>query len=158
MPPPRVAACLLALLLSGNSVVCATGLDLHAYRGKVVYLDFWASWCGPCRESFPWLAGLLRERASQDLVVIGVNVDKDRALAERFLGETPAAFSIVYDPEGEIASAYKVAGRPACRRNADNLLRALRLATCVGPDILVALVTGNCAGVFVCFARERCSR
>jgi cytochrome c biogenesis protein CcmG, thiol:disulfide interchange protein DsbE len=112
MPPPRVAACLLALLLSGNSVVCATGLDLHAYRGKVVYLDFWASWCGPCRESFPWLAGLLRERASQDLVVIGVNVDKDRALAERFLGETPAAFSIVYDPEGELASAYKVAGMP----------------------------------------------
>jgi cytochrome c biogenesis protein CcmG, thiol:disulfide interchange protein DsbE len=109
----RIVACLLSLLLlSGNGTVRATGLDLHAYRGKVVYLDFWASWCGPCRESFPWLAGLLRDYESRDLVVIGVNVDKDRTLAERFLGDTPAAFPIVYDPRGEIAAAYKIAGMP----------------------------------------------
>src|SRR5450631_1845011 len=112
MPRERLAACFLLLMLSGIGMLRAAGLDLHAYRGKVVYLDFWASWCGPCRQSFPWLADLLRERESQDLVVIGVNVDKDRALAERFLGETPAAFPIVYDPEGAIASAYKVAGMP----------------------------------------------
>jgi thiol-disulfide isomerase/thioredoxin len=111
----RNLARLLALLLlsgTGTAVVRATGLDLNAYRGKVVYLDFWASWCGPCRESFPWLAGLLRDYATRDLVVIGVNVDKDRTLAERFLGDTPAAFSIIYDPRGEIAAAYKVAGMP----------------------------------------------
>jgi cytochrome c biogenesis protein CcmG/thiol:disulfide interchange protein DsbE len=93
--------------------VRASDLDLSAYRGKVVYVDFWASWCGPCRESFPWLDELVREYQSKDFVVIGVNVDKDRDRAERFLSENPADFPIVYDPRGDLASAYKVAGMPS---------------------------------------------
>lgn len=105
-------AWMLAALLSGGAA-CAADLDLSAYRGKVVYVDFWASWCGPCKQSFPWLDGLVREYASQNFVVIGVNVDKDRDRAERFLNETPAEFSIVYDPKGELAAAYKVAGMPS---------------------------------------------
>ena len=91
----------------------AAELDLTAYRGKVVYVDFWASWCGPCRQSFPWLDGLEREYGAQNLVVIGINVDKDRDKAERFLTDTPADFPILYDPKGEIATAYKVAGMPS---------------------------------------------
>lgn len=91
----------------------ASELDLTAYRGKVVYVDFWASWCGPCKQSFPWLDNLVREYRSQNFVVIGVNVDKDRDRAERFLNETPADFPIVYDPQGELATAYKVAGMPS---------------------------------------------
>jgi cytochrome c biogenesis protein CcmG, thiol:disulfide interchange protein DsbE len=94
-------------------LVRASDLDLSAYRGKVVYVDFWASWCAPCRESFPWLDGLVREYASKNFVVIGVNVDKDRDRAERFLNETPADFPIVYDPHGDLAAAYKVAGMPS---------------------------------------------
>jgi thiol-disulfide isomerase/thioredoxin len=91
----------------------AAELDLSAYRGKVVYVDFWASWCSPCRQSFPWLDGLEREYGAQNFVVIGVNVDKDRGKAERFLSDTPAHFPIIYDPMGEIATAYKVAGMPS---------------------------------------------
>lgn len=106
-----IGAVLLTLLLSGAAG--ATGLDLSAYRGKVVYVDFWASWCGPCRQSFPWLDNLARAYASQNFVVIGVNVDKDRERAERFLNEIPADFPIVYDPKGELATAYKVAGMPS---------------------------------------------
>jgi cytochrome c biogenesis protein CcmG, thiol:disulfide interchange protein DsbE len=94
------------------SVVRAAGLDLTAYRGKVVYVDFWASWCAPCKQSFPWLDVLARAYAPQDFVVIGVNVDKDRDRAAKFLDATPADFSIVYDPKGELATAYKVAGMP----------------------------------------------
>ena len=90
----------------------ASELDLPAYHGKVVYVDFWASWCAPCRQSFPWLDELVREYGSQNFVVIGVNVDKDRSRAEQFLNETPAEFPIVYDPKGELATAYKVAGMP----------------------------------------------
>ena len=103
---------LLAALLSGG-VASAAELNLSAYRGKVVYVDFWASWCGPCKQSFPWLDRLVREYSSQNFVVIGVNVDKNRDRAERFLSDTPAAFSIVYDPQGELATAYKVTGMPA---------------------------------------------
>lgn len=91
----------------------SSDLDLSAYRGKVVYVDFWASWCGPCRESFPWLDELVREYRSKDFVVIGVNVDKDRERAERFLNETPADFPIVFDPTGSLASVYKIAGMPS---------------------------------------------
>ena len=106
-----VSGLLLAMLLI--PVVRASDLDLSAYRGKVVYVDFWASWCGPCRESFPWLGNLVREFSSRDFVVIAVNVDKDRARAERFLDNTPADFPIVYDPRGDIATAYNVAGMPS---------------------------------------------
>jgi cytochrome c biogenesis protein CcmG, thiol:disulfide interchange protein DsbE len=92
--------------------VRASDLDLTAYRGKVVYVDFWASWCAPCKQSFPWLDILTRAYAPQNFVVIGVNVDKDRDRAARFLSETPADFRIVYDPKGELATAFKVAGMP----------------------------------------------
>jgi len=91
----------------------ASDLDLDAYRGKVVYIDFWASWCAPCRESFPWLDQLERQFGAQNLVVIGVNVDHDRDSAERFLNQNFASFPIVYDPLGKIASAYQVKGMPS---------------------------------------------
>jgi thiol-disulfide isomerase/thioredoxin len=100
-------------VLTAGPFAQAAELDLSAYRGKVVYVDFWASWCGPCRQSFPWLDGLEREYGAQNFVVIGVNVDQDHGKAERFLTDTPADFPIVYDPKGEIATAYKVTGMPS---------------------------------------------
>ncbi len=103
------------LLLYGfaSGLAGATALDLGPYRGKVVYVDFWASWCGPCRESFPWLDELVRQYGARNLVVIGVNVDQDRDRAERFLNQNYAAFPIVYDPHGELASEFRVKGMPS---------------------------------------------
>ena len=91
----------------------AAELDLNAYRGKVVYLDFWASWCTPCRRSFAWLNALVGAYGPRDLVVIGVNVDQSLQLAQQFLDETPASFPIVYDPHGEIATSFKIRGMPS---------------------------------------------
>ena len=108
----RPGALLLGAFLASSGALAAD-LDLSPYRGKVVYLDFWASWCAPCRESFPWLGNLVHQYGIQNVVVVAVNVDHDRSRAERFLNDTPANFSIVYDPEGEIAAAYKVAGMPS---------------------------------------------
>src|ERR1017187_3389601 len=108
---PGVLAMTLAVMTFSSSH--AAGLDLNAYRGKVVYLDFWASWCIPCRRSFPWLDNLVRQFGKLDLVVIGVNVDQSHDLAEKFLSDTPAYFPIVYDPKGDLASAYKIVGMPS---------------------------------------------
>jgi cytochrome c biogenesis protein CcmG/thiol:disulfide interchange protein DsbE len=87
-------------------------LDLGAFRGKVVYLDFWASWCAPCRESFPWMNRLEEQFAREGLVVIAVNVDRDRAEAERFLRAHPADFRIVFDPDGLLPDKFGVRGMP----------------------------------------------
>jgi cytochrome c biogenesis protein CcmG, thiol:disulfide interchange protein DsbE len=107
---------ILAVILSMTlnvSPARSAGLDVSQYRGKLVYLDFWASWCAPCRQSFPWLSDLVRRYGARNFVVIGVNVDQDRARAERFLSETPANFPIIYDPHGDIATDYKVTGMPS---------------------------------------------
>jgi thiol-disulfide isomerase/thioredoxin len=88
-------------------------LDLARYRGKVVLVDFWASWCEPCRHSFPWLNAMQARYADRGLVVIGVNVDRERADADRFLQDVPAGFQIVYDPAGALASQYDLPGMPA---------------------------------------------
>jgi len=99
-------------------IVCAsargdTTFDLASYAGKVIYLDFWASWCAPCRQSFPWMDSVQREYMSKGLVVVGVNVDQERALAETFLKQMSPHFRIVFDPKGALAETYKVSGMPA---------------------------------------------
>ncbi len=81
-------------------------------RGRVVYVDFWASWCGPCRRSFPWMGEMQRKYGDGGLTVVAVNVDKKREDAAKFLAHTPGAFTIVYDPAGSVASSYDVKGMP----------------------------------------------
>jgi len=88
-------------------------LDLSQYEGQVVYLDFWASWCAPCQQSFPWMMQLQDELADQGLVVITVNVDRDRSAADRFLAQTGSELPVIYDPKGEIAADYELEGMPS---------------------------------------------
>ena len=87
-------------------------LDLSPYKGKVVYLDFWASWCAPCRISFPWMSQTQVAYERQGLVVIAVNVDHDRALADDFLNRNTSQFKVVYDQAGALASAYNIKAMP----------------------------------------------
>lgn len=87
-------------------------LNLGQYKGQVVVVDFWASWCVPCRRSFPWLNEMHAKYAEQGLVIIGVNVDAQRADADRFLTEVPATFAIVYDPKGVFPTQYRVNAMP----------------------------------------------
>lgn len=88
-------------------------LRLTELRGQVVLVDFWASWCKPCRQSFPWLNSLQKRYADRGLVVIGVNVDRSHDDAERFLRDFPAAFRILYDPDGIAARHFDVPGMPS---------------------------------------------
>lgn len=86
---------------------------LSALTGQVVYLDFWASWCKPCRKSFPWMNQMQEKYAAQGLQIIAINLDTEQALAKDFLDKVPAQIPIIYDPEGKIASDYKLIGMPS---------------------------------------------
>jgi cytochrome c biogenesis protein CcmG, thiol:disulfide interchange protein DsbE len=113
------AACtrlFLLTLLACSGVDAAAAddeLNLARFRGKVVLVDFWASWCAPCRQSFPWLNEMQAKYGARGLVVIAVNVDPSRADAESFLKQTPARFEILYDPDGSLAAHYQLPGMPS---------------------------------------------
>lgn len=108
----RMLAALVLALSILPSLSNAGALDVAQYKGKVVYVDFWASWCVPCRKSFPWLNEMAKKHAD-DLVVVGVNVDNERAAAMKFLEKYPAHFPLVFDPEGKVAAEYHLEGMPS---------------------------------------------
>jgi cytochrome c biogenesis protein CcmG/thiol:disulfide interchange protein DsbE len=87
-------------------------IELNKLQGQVVYLDFWASWCGPCRKSFPWMKAMQSRYGRDGLKVIAVNLDKKREQAEKFLEELQAQFTVAFDPEGKVAEQYQLVGMP----------------------------------------------
>jgi YD repeat-containing protein len=107
------AGALALVLCSSSQGSEPVDLNLEQFRGNVVVVDFWASWCQPCRRSIPWLNEMRARYGKQGLVVIGVNVDAKQSDAARFLREVPAEFDIVYDPSGQLAERYHVPGMPA---------------------------------------------
>jgi len=87
-------------------------VNLAQLEGKVVYLDFWASWCDPCRESFPWMAEMKEKYGTQGMEVVAVNLDKERALADTFLKTMQVNFVVAFDASGESAEKYGLRGMP----------------------------------------------
>jgi thiol-disulfide isomerase/thioredoxin len=87
-------------------------LDLAKYRGKVVYVDFWASWCGPCKLSFPYMQKLAARYPAGDVAVVTINLDRQRPQAEAFLRQVRGTLPVVYDPQGTLAKTWKVADMP----------------------------------------------
>ncbi|MCB1673482.1 MAG: TlpA family protein disulfide reductase [Pseudomonadales bacterium] len=88
-------------------------LNLDQYKGKVVYVDFWASWCGPCRESFPWMKKMQQQYGKDGLVIIAINVDQDKKLADKFLSEFKPEFNVLFDKDGKLAEDFKVSSMPS---------------------------------------------
>jgi thiol-disulfide isomerase/thioredoxin len=87
-------------------------LDLTRYEGKVVYLDFWASWCKPCQKSFPWMNSLLEKYPAGSFALITINLDQDASAMNYFLGKVQANFDIYHDPAGKIAEKFDLQGMP----------------------------------------------
>lgn len=103
----RVAPdCRLAPLQGGSA------MPLSDYRGKVVYLDFWASWCGPCVESFPYMNKLSSELTQKGLQVVAVNLDEDPADGKAFVAEHPVAFAVAGEGGQHCAQQFQLKGMP----------------------------------------------
>ena len=133
-----------AFALPGRSGAVA----LDSLKGRVVLVDFWASWCGPCRQSFPWMAAVQESLGPRGLRVVAVNLDKERSLADAFLAKYPAPFEVAFDPGGATAERYGV--------------RAMPTSVLVGRDGKVLLVHAGfdprTAGAYEHSIEEACRR
>lgn len=88
-------------------------INLAKLKGKVVYLDFWASWCDPCRKSFPWMNDIHSRYDNKKFTVIAVNLDTHKEDATKFLGKVHADFDVAYDPDGKVAAMYQLKAMPS---------------------------------------------
>lgn len=115
---PRSLFAALALLLAATPLFAADPapeerIGLAGHAGEVVYVDFWASWCAPCKEALPWLHALQKELGDEGFTVITVNMDRERAAADAFLEKIGAMdMAVIHDPDGEIATAYGLEALP----------------------------------------------
>jgi len=107
--PLRTGAPAPAFQLNSNS---GKPLSLASLRGQIVLVNFWASWCGPCRKEMPILEQLNRQYRSKGVALVGVNVEPDSAAATNWLKATPVSFPILYDVDSKVSKLYQVEGMP----------------------------------------------
>ena len=89
-----------------------SAVKLSDYKGKPVYLDFWASWCGPCKQSFPWMNDMQSRYGAKGLRVVGINLDQKSDDALDFLKETTASFDVAFDQSGKTPKSFAIKGMP----------------------------------------------
>jgi thiol-disulfide isomerase/thioredoxin len=110
---PLAAASAAAMLaLPGVALEQGDAAPLDAHRGKVIMVDFWASWCGPCAQSLPALDALRKEFPADDFQVIAVNVDSESEQAKAFLKRRPVGYPSALDPEGLIPTRFGLQTMP----------------------------------------------
>ena len=82
-------------------------------KGKVIYVDFWASWCKPCKQSFPWLNDMQAKYKQLGFEVVAINVDQEQSAANDFLQKLSPQFTVAFDPSGKTAEQFHVQGMPS---------------------------------------------
>jgi peroxiredoxin len=88
-------------------------VELTQFKGQVVMLNFWASWCGPCRQEMPLLDSIYKKYSKLGFTMIGVNVEPDSKAANDWLKQTPVSFPILYDTDSKVSKLYGVSGMPS---------------------------------------------
>ena len=88
-------------------------VSLSDLRGDVVMINFWATWCGPCRQEMPHLEALHQRYSDLGFTLLGVNVEENSRLSDEFLAETPVSFSILFDPKNGVSDLYDVVAMPS---------------------------------------------
>jgi thiol-disulfide isomerase/thioredoxin len=107
--PPATPATAPSFTLASD----AGTVSLDSLRGRAVLVDFWASWCGPCRKSFPWMKSMQEKYGAKGLTIVAIDVDKDREAGDKFLSEFPSPFVVAYDPDGKVAESFHVQAMPS---------------------------------------------
>ena len=102
--PPAPA---FSLLARGGSTI-----DLSQYKGQVVMINFWASWCVPCRQEMPLLDSIYKKYKPLGFTLLSVNVEPEQKDAENFLKQTPVSFPVVFDAKSKVSGLYNVQGMP----------------------------------------------
>lgn len=87
-------------------------VSLSKLKGQVVMLNFWASWCGPCRTEMPLLDQIHKKYSAVGFTLLGVNVDTDSTDAQKFLSQVPVSFPILFDKENKVSKLYDVNAMP----------------------------------------------
>jgi len=88
-------------------------VSLSSYKGQVVMINFWATWCGPCRQEMPLLEGIYKKYKPMGFTMIGVNVEPDSKAAEEWLAKhSPVSFPVAFDTDSKVSKMYKVNGMP----------------------------------------------
>ncbi|HUN72341.1 MAG TPA: TlpA disulfide reductase family protein [Steroidobacteraceae bacterium] len=87
-------------------------VSLAQYKGDVVMINFWASWCGPCRQEMPLLDDIYKQYKDMGFVLLGVNVEPDAHNANAWLSKTPVSYPILYDPKSQVSQLYSVQAMP----------------------------------------------
>lgn len=87
-------------------------IDLSQYKGQVVMINFWASWCVPCRQEMPLLDSIYKKYKPLGFTLLSVNVEPEQKDAESFLKQTPVTFPVVFDAKSKVSGLYNVQGMP----------------------------------------------
>lgn len=95
-----------------RSIDGATSVSVKDYRGKVVLVDFWASWCPPCLKSLPKYDELRRELGTSGFEIVAINVDENTEDAKKFLAKHPVSYPIAKDPKGVLPGVFGVKAMP----------------------------------------------
>ena len=88
-------------------------LRLSEFRGEVVMINFWASWCGPCRQEMPLLDELYAQYQPMGFTILGVNVEEDSSKAKQMLSDAPVNFPVLFDNDSEVSKLYNVVAMPS---------------------------------------------
>src|SRR5262245_31610857 len=88
-------------------------VNLSQFKGQVVMINFWATWCGPCRQEMPLLESIYKKYNKMGFTLLGVNVEPDAKPAEDYLKAIPVSFPILFDTKSEVSKMYEVSGMPS---------------------------------------------